>query len=109
MTLLGGQSETARMLLDTKLPSVYIRYERQGKRTPVHSGESQEGVWLRLRNNTSGAISLCTESAYIGPNTVPLKLASGKGILGLSMANSNLTRLPVFGTTLDNAAAMYNG
>jgi hypothetical protein len=83
MTLLGGQSETARMLLDTKLPSVYIRYERQGKRTPVHSGESQEGVWLRLRNNTSGAISLCTESAYIGPNTVPLKLASGKGILGL--------------------------
>jgi hypothetical protein len=27
----------------------------------------------------------------------------------LSMANSNLTRLPVFGTTLDNAAAMYNG
>jgi hypothetical protein len=27
----------------------------------------------------------------------------------LSMANSNLTRLPVFGTTLDNAAATYNG
>jgi len=49
----------------------------------VHSGESKEGVWLRLHNNTSGAISLCTESLYIGPNTEPLKLANGKSVLGL--------------------------
>src|SRR5438874_9356315 len=82
-TLLGAQSETNRMLLDATLPSVYIRYERQGQRTPVHSGESKEGVWLRLHNNTSGAISLCTESLYIGPNTEPLKLANGKSVLGL--------------------------
>jgi hypothetical protein len=61
------------VLLDAKLPSVYIRYERQ----------SQEGVWLKLHNNTSGAISLCTKSAYIGPKTAPLKLANGKGTLAL--------------------------
>ena len=31
------------------------------------------------------------------------------GLENVSMANWNLTRLPVFCTTLDNAAAMYNG
>ena len=33
-------------------PSVYISYERSGKREPLYVGESEEGIWLRLHNNT---------------------------------------------------------
>jgi len=45
----GRQAQTTKgLLLDAKLPSVYLRYERQGNRTPVYANESQDGVWLRL-------------------------------------------------------------
>lgn len=40
-------------------PSVYITFERRGKRAPLESGESNEGVWLRLHNNTRWEISFC--------------------------------------------------
>jgi hypothetical protein len=84
MTAFGGKSQTTKgPLLDAKLPSVYLRYERQGNRTPVYANESQEGVWLRLHNNTSGAISLCTQGLYVGPKTAPLKLSNGSTVLGL--------------------------
>lgn len=33
-------------------PSVYIDYARQGKREPLAPSEGDEGVWLRLHNNT---------------------------------------------------------
>lgn len=37
-------------------PSVYISYERSGKREPLHASESDEGIWLRLHNNTKWTI-----------------------------------------------------
>jgi hypothetical protein len=37
-------------------PSVYISYERSGKREPLHVSESDEGIWLRLHNNTKWKI-----------------------------------------------------
>jgi hypothetical protein len=37
-------------------PSVYITFERVGKREPLEDGESNEGIWLRLHNNTRWAI-----------------------------------------------------
>jgi hypothetical protein len=37
-------------------PSVYISYERSGKREPLHGSESDEGIWLRLHNNTKWTI-----------------------------------------------------
>ena len=40
-------------------PSVYITFERRGKRKPLESGESKEGIWLRLHNNTRWEISFC--------------------------------------------------
>jgi hypothetical protein len=33
-------------------PSVYLSFVRFGKREPLHTEESSEGVWLRLHNNT---------------------------------------------------------
>jgi hypothetical protein len=33
-------------------PSVYLSFVRFGKREPLHTQESSEGVWLRLHNNT---------------------------------------------------------
>jgi|ERR1043166_3793842 hypothetical protein len=40
------------------LPSVYITLERTGKRKPLEQGESDEGVWLRLHNNTRWPLTL---------------------------------------------------
>ncbi len=40
-------------------PSVFLRYESAGKRKPLKEGESDEGIWLRLQNNTREAIYLC--------------------------------------------------
>lgn len=37
-------------------PSVYVAYERTGKRKPLYESESDEGIWLRLHNNTKWTI-----------------------------------------------------
>jgi hypothetical protein len=33
-------------------PSIFLSFVRVGKRDPLHVGESDKGVWLRLHNNT---------------------------------------------------------
>ena len=71
------------VLLDPASPSVYLQFDRLDKRTPVHSGETGNVVRLTLHNNARGAISLCTESLYIGPEVSALKLWSGKSVLAL--------------------------
>jgi hypothetical protein len=40
------------------MPTVYITFERTGKRKPLEQGESDEGVWLRLHNNTRWPLRL---------------------------------------------------
>ena len=45
--------------LDAKRPSVYISFERVGKASPLYEGESDQRIWLRLRNNTSLNIFTC--------------------------------------------------
>jgi len=42
--------------LSVDKPGVYISYERSGKREPLEVGESSEGIWLRLHNNTKWKI-----------------------------------------------------
>lgn len=39
-------------------PTVYISFERTGKREPLLNGEGDEGIWLRLHNNTRWSIKL---------------------------------------------------
>jgi hypothetical protein len=39
-------------------PSVYITFVRTGKREPEHTSESDQGVWLRLHNNTYSKLLL---------------------------------------------------
>jgi hypothetical protein len=43
---------------DKKKPTVYISFERAGKREPQLNGQSDEGIWLRLHNNTKWSIKL---------------------------------------------------
>jgi hypothetical protein len=38
-------------------PSVYLSFERRGRRNPLEMGESSEGIWLRLHNNTKWKIA----------------------------------------------------
>lgn len=47
-------SQEVRVISDK--PSVYITYDRVGKRKPLDAGESDEGIWLRFHNNTKWTI-----------------------------------------------------
>jgi hypothetical protein len=40
------------MRIEKDKPTVYISFVRVAKREPLHEGESKEGVWLKLHNNT---------------------------------------------------------
>ena len=51
----GTQSE---LRLRKDMPTVYITFERAGKRKPLEQGESDQGVWLRLHNNTRWPLTL---------------------------------------------------
>lgn len=75
----GGNS----VLLDTRHPSVYLQYDHEAEQQPVHPGEGRSGMWLRIHNNTRGAICIQTQSLSIGPKVAPLTLASGKHVLGI--------------------------
>jgi len=71
------------MLLDTTHPSVYLQYDHEAERTPEHAGEGKEGLWLRIHNNTRGAVCIRTQSLYVGSKIAPLTLLSGKHVLGI--------------------------
>lgn len=51
----GTQAESR---IRKDMPTVYIAFERGGSRKPLEQGESNEGVWLRLHNNTRWPIML---------------------------------------------------
>ena len=58
LTALPGfsQSKSTLTLLEKSKPSVYITYVRSGPRTPLHTDESNDGVWMRVHNNTSSPL-----------------------------------------------------
>jgi hypothetical protein len=79
-------------------PTVYLTFERIGEYKSLPGrlaaidpsdreklkAESSKGIWLRLHNNTRWAISLPTNSLYVGgKQTTPLRLCDGNGALGL--------------------------
>ncbi|MDQ3800426.1 MAG: hypothetical protein M3384_13340 [Acidobacteriota bacterium] len=47
------------ILIDKKLPSLYITFEKFGKWTPLRDDESGKGVLLRLHNNMRYSINVC--------------------------------------------------
>ena len=73
-----------RVSLNNDKPTVYLTFEREGNREPVHASESNRGIWLRLHNNTKWAINFCTLSLYIPPKVKPIPLADGRSVLGLN-------------------------
>jgi hypothetical protein len=64
-------------------PTIYITFERAGERQPLLANESNQGIWLRLHNNTRWAINFCTPSLYVGAKVAPLRLNDGRAVLGL--------------------------
>ena len=63
--ILFGQNSTLKKIspsgekIAKDKPSVSLSFEKVGKRKPLREGESDEGIWLRLHNNTRGAIFFC--------------------------------------------------
>lgn len=53
------ETNSSDVRLVKNLPNVYISFERVGKRKPLHAGESDNGVWLRLHNNSKWQVGFC--------------------------------------------------
>jgi hypothetical protein len=58
----SSKSVKASFKIVTEKPSVYIDFERIGKRKPPGDDVSDEAVWLRLHNNMRSAITFCAFS-----------------------------------------------
>lgn len=72
------------VLVSTEKPTVYITFEKAGPRSPVYAAESNQGIWLRLHNNTKWPINIATLSAYaVGEKTKLLHLSDGRNVFGL--------------------------
>lgn len=71
------------VLLDTAHASVYLQYDHEAAQRPDHTRKGAIGLWLRIHNNTRGAICIRTHSIYVGSKVAPLTLLSGKHVLGI--------------------------
>jgi hypothetical protein len=72
------------VLVSKEKPTVYLTFEKAGPRSAVYAAESDQGVWLRLHNNTKWAINIATLSAYVaGEKTKLLRLSDGRSVFGL--------------------------
>jgi hypothetical protein len=49
---------TAKLTLDATKPIVYIEFDHAGPRQPVEDGEPDQGLWLRLVNNSTVPIDV---------------------------------------------------
>lgn len=78
----GQRKQSAKILNDSRLlkdkPTIYITFERSGKRKPLFNSESDKGIWLRLHNNTKWSIRFCTfalpEDWYDGEVGMPYEI-----------------------------------
>jgi hypothetical protein len=72
------------VLVSKEKPTVYLTFEKAGPRSAVYAAESDQGVWLRLHNNTKWAINIATLSTYaVGEKTKLLHLIDGRSVFGL--------------------------
>jgi hypothetical protein len=79
-----GQGPKESISINSNNPTVYLTFEKEGPREPIHPSESKQGIWLRLHNNSKWAINFCTLSLYVPPKVAPRRLADGRAVLGLN-------------------------
>jgi hypothetical protein len=71
------------VLISNEQPTIYITFEKIGPRKRIYASESDQGIWLRLHNNTKWSINIATLSAYIGEKTGLIRLGDGRNVIGL--------------------------
>jgi hypothetical protein len=54
-----SSNRQASIKIDKKQPSIYITFEKFGKRTPLRDNESGDGIYLRFHNNLRYSIRFC--------------------------------------------------
>ena len=68
---------TVQIRLDKTKPTIYVTFERRGVRQPLTEGESDQGIWLRLHNNSVWPIHFASS----GIATTDKKTADEAGII----------------------------
>jgi len=57
-----------KLALNAEKPIVYIEFDHAGLRTPMQEGESAQGLWLRLVNNSTIPIVVQANGTSTDPN-----------------------------------------
>lgn len=55
-----GQQPVSDFVLNSSRPYVYVRFDHVGPRKPLHEGEGEVGLWLRIVNNCRVPIKVPT-------------------------------------------------
>lgn len=84
-SFLVNKSQTSNHLLNDK-PSVYLTYEKSGERKSLvtQKYESNQGIWLRLHNNTLKPIAVHANYEVDRVKTITLLLSNGIKAEGLA-------------------------
>jgi hypothetical protein len=85
-------------------PSIYISFERFGKRTPLREGESEDGIWLRIHNNIRYPIRFC--SFGISEEGEQLIASNKESQIGINY-DIEITSYKMFGKTRVDAPSGY--
>ncbi len=54
----NGDTSGSTFLIDSTKPYVYLEMDHIGRRNALLSGESEQGIWLRLHNNSNVPITI---------------------------------------------------
>jgi hypothetical protein len=69
---LVGQEPIPNFVLNPSMPYVYVKFDHVGPRKPLHEGEGQVGLWLRIVNNCRVPIKVPTFGLTTGDPGVGL-------------------------------------
>ncbi|MGO9228619.1 MAG: hypothetical protein ACLQKA_05320 [Bryobacteraceae bacterium] len=85
---------TVNLALDSAKPFVYIAFDHAGPRQPVEQGEPDQGLWLRLVNNSALPIEVRANGTATDPDMTILPDTITRRMVPISMSSAVREKMP---------------
>lgn len=85
---------TVNLALDSTKPIVYIAFDHAGPRQPVEQGEPDQGLWLRLVNNSALPIEVRANGTATDPEMTILPDTITRRMVPISMSSAVREKMP---------------
>src|SRR5208283_893928 len=85
---------TVNLALDSTKPFVYIAFDHAGSRQPVEQGEPDQGLWLRLVNNSALPIEVRANGTATDPDMTILPDTITRRMVPISMSSAVREKMP---------------